>query len=176
MSKLTPPISKRDHYQGSLDAPVIMVEYGDYECPHCKAAYPNVKVIQTEFGDELCFVYRHFPLVEIHPQAEPAAEAAEVAGAQGHFWDMHDMLFENSPALEPPHLLTYAAHIGLDIPRFVRELRGHIYVSRVQEDIESGMLSGVSGTPTFFINGIRHEGSYDLASLVQALNVAQTLK
>lgn len=175
MNQLT-PVSKSDHIQGSLDAPVIMVEYGDYECPHCKAAYPNVKAIQIEFGDDLCFVYRHFPLVEIHPHAESAAESAEVAGAQGRFWEMHDMLFQNSPAIETPQLLVYAEQIGLDLERFSRELRAHKYLGRVRRDIESGVLSGVRGTPTFFINGIKHEGGYDLASLVQALNVAQTLE
>lgn len=176
MTELTPPVSKRDHIQGSLDAPVIMVQYGGYECPYCKAAYPNVRIIQLEFGDELCFVYRHFPLVELHPYAEPAAEAAEAAGAQGHFWEMHDLLFQNSPALETPQLLAYAETLGLGPARFGRKLRAHKYASRVREDMESGMLSGVRGTPTFYINGIRHEGSYDLASLVQALHVVNPIE
>src|SRR5260370_2200436 len=171
MTELRPHVSNRYHIQGSLDAPVIMVEYGDYECPHCKAAYPNVRIIQLEFGEELCFVYRHFPLVEIHPYAERAAEAAEAAGAQGHFWEMHDLLFQNSPALEAPQPLAYAETLGLGLARFGKELRAHKYASLVRKDVESGILSGVRGTPTFYINGIRHEGSYDLASQVQALHV-----
>jgi protein-disulfide isomerase len=175
MSALTPPVSEHDHIQGSLDAPVTMVEYGDYECVHCKAAFPNVKALQTEFGGDLCLVYRHFPLAHIHPHAESAAESAEAAAAQGRFWDMHDTLFRNSPALETPELLAYAAQLGLDLSFFESELSTHKYASRVRQDIGSGLLSGVKATPAFFVNGLRHEGGYDLAALVQALQVARSL-
>jgi protein-disulfide isomerase len=173
MLELILPVTERDHIQGSLDAPVTLLEYGDYECPHCTAAYLVVKTIQEGLGDELRFAYRHFPLIRIHPHAEPAAEAAEAAGARGRFWEMHAMLYENSPNLSGPELLSYAEQIGLEADRFVSELRAHRYIPRIQADMESGLRSGVKGTPTFFINGIRHRGGYDLQSLLQALRAAQ---
>jgi protein-disulfide isomerase len=172
MSTLTPPVNDQDHMQGSPDAPIVLVEFGDFECPHCKAAYPVVKTIQAELGDQLCFVFRNFPLVEIHPHALLAAEASEAAGAQGRFWQMHDMLFENAPDLTFEDILTYAEDIGLNLPQFIQDLRSERYLPQVEEDIESGMHSGVQGTPTFFINGVRHEGGYDLESLLGALQVA----
>ena len=130
MSKLTPPVSDDDHMQGPADAGLVLVEFGDYECPHCKAAYPVVKTVQAELGHELSFVYRHFPLVEIHPHALTAAEAAEAAGAQGRFWQMHHMLFQNSPELTFEDLLTYAANIELDLQQFDRSLRTQQYLPR----------------------------------------------
>jgi protein-disulfide isomerase len=169
MVELILPVSERDHIRGPLDAALTLLEYGDYECPHCTAAYQVVKAIQEEMGDELCFAYRHFPLIEIHPQAE----AAEAAGARGLFWEMHAMLYENSPNLGVRELVLYAEGIGLDADRFVNELRAHRYLPRIQADIESGLRSGVKGTPTFFINGVRHRGGYDLQSLLEALRVAQ---
>jgi len=172
MAELALPVSDRDHVQGFVGAPVTLVEYGDYECPHCTAAYPFVKVVQAEFVDDLCFAYRHFPLIQIHPYAEPAAEAAEAAGAQDRFWEMHDELFQHSPDLDYPHLSAYAELIGLDVGRFRRDLRSHHYQPRIIDDLESGLQSGVKGTPTFFINGIRHQGGYDLPSLVAAIKVA----
>src|SRR6266852_6664670 len=172
MVELSVPVSERDHIQGSLDAPVTLVEYGDYECPHCTAAHAVVSAIQQELGDELCFAYRHFPLVQIHPHAEPAAESAEAADAQGRFWEMHDMLFENSPDLDGLALVRYAEQIGLEANRFVSDLRSHRYLPRIQEDMGSGLRSGVHGTPTFFINGMRHRGGYDLESLLAAIRVA----
>ena len=175
MSTLRPPVSDRDHIQGPFDAELVLVEFGDYECPHCKAAYPVVKTIQAELGDQLCFAYRHFPLVEIHPYAEPAAEAAEAAGAQGSFWRMHDALYQNSPDLTVDDLLSYAQDVGLELDRFVQDLRTRRHLQRVQENMESGLRSGVHGTPTFFINGVRHAGGYDLPSLVEALRVAPIL-
>ena len=173
MDRLTVPISDRDHIQGSLDAPVELVEYGDYECPHCKAAFPAVKLVQAEFGNDLCFAYRHFPLIEIHPHAEPAAEAAEAAGARHRFWEMHDKLFENSPNLDGADLLSLAIDLGLDAERFGRDIAEHRYLPRIREDVESGIASGVRGTPTFFINGIRHEGGYDFQTLLNAVRLAQ---
>jgi protein-disulfide isomerase len=167
--RLAVPISKRDHIQGSLKAPLKLVEYGDYECPYCGEAYPSVKAVQERLGDQLCFAFRNFPLVEMHPHAEHAAEAAEAAGAQGHFWEMHDLLYENQNALEDEDLLEYARAIELDIPRFVRELESSAYLPRIQEDFTSGVRSGVQGTPMFFINGMRHEGEYDPDTLIGAL-------
>ncbi len=173
MSDLAVPVSQRDHIQGPADAGLLLLEYGDYECPSCTAAYPVVKAIQTDFGDELCFVFRHFPLMEIHPYAEMAAEAAEAAGAQHAFWEMHDMLFEHSPVLDGHHLVTYATRLDLNLDRFRKDLASHRYRPRVLQDIESGLASGVNGTPTFFINGMRHRGGYDLWGLVEALRKAQ---
>lgn len=169
---LKPPVGPRDHMQGPPDAPVTLVEYGDYECPFCGAAYPIVKAIQERLGDQLCFVFRNFPLSEAHPHAEDAAEAAEAAGGQGKFWPMHDMLYENQDALEPDDLDQYARALRLDLPRFVKELSEHVSAERVREDFRSGVRSGVNGTPTFFINGVRHDGGYDMASLLAAIEEA----
>jgi len=146
-----------------------VVEYGDFECPHCGQAYPIVKALLEEFGPRMRFVYRHFPLIQIHPQAEHAAEAAEAAGAQGKFWEMHDTLFENQDALEDDDLIGYAIELDLDQSRFLREFAAHVYAPRVLEDLVSGARSGVHGTPTFFINGVRHEGSYDFDTLFNAI-------
>ena len=121
---LSVPVNKRDHIQGPETAPVTLVEYGDFECPYCAAAHVILKEVQTRMGDQLRFVFRHFPLTQIHPHAEPAAEASEAAGAQGQFWEMHDLLYENQPRLDPPHLLMYAEELGLDAERFARELEG----------------------------------------------------
>jgi protein-disulfide isomerase len=171
-TKLSVPISKRDHIQGSLEAPLALVEYADYECPYCGEAYANVKAVQERLGDQLCFAFRNFPLVEMHPHAEPAAEAAESAGAQDKFWEMHDLLFENQEALEDDNLIEYARAIDLDVPRFVRDLESNAHLPRIQEDFASGARSGVQGTPTFFINGVRHEGEYDPDTLIGALTKA----
>jgi protein-disulfide isomerase len=158
--------------QGPPDAPVTLVEYGDYECPYCGEAYPVVKALQERLGDQMCFVFRNFPLTQVHPHAEEAAEAAEAAGAQGKFWEMHDLLYENQDALEPEDLVQYARALKLDLPRFVLEMREHVYVERVREDFRSGVRSGVNGTPTFFINGARHNGPFDLGSLLAAIEEA----
>jgi protein-disulfide isomerase len=169
---LTPPVGERDHIQGSADAPVTLVEYGDFECPYCAAAYLIVKKVQEALGEDLRFVFRHFPLTQIHPHAEGAAEASEAAGAQGQFWEMHDVLYENQRALDPMHLPGYAEEVGLDTQRFVRELEARTYQPRVREDFMSGVRSGVNGTPAFFINGIRYDGPWDLAPLLEALKQA----
>jgi protein-disulfide isomerase len=169
MGKLTVPVNKRDHMRGSPDAPVVMVEYGDFECPHCGAAYPIVKKLESELPDTLAVVFRHFPLTTVHPHAELAAEAAEAAGAQGRFWQMHDMLFENPDALAPDDLLKYAAALGLDLKRFAHDLAEGTFATKVRGDVLSGVQSGVTGTPTFFINGVRHLGGYDEASLLASI-------
>jgi protein-disulfide isomerase len=169
---LTPAVSSRDHSEGSADALVTLVEYGDYECPHCGRAYPIVKAVQRRLGNQLRFVFRNFPLKNIHPHAEHAAEAAEAAAAQGHFWEMHDAVFEHQAALGDKDLARYAEAIGLDRSRFERELKSGTYKPRVQEDFMSGIRSGVNGTPTFFINGRRYEGSWDETSLTDALMIA----
>ena len=169
MDQLIPPLSARDHVQGLPGAEVELVEYGDYQCPHCKAAFPVVKLIQNRFGDRLCFAFRHFPLFQMHPHAMGAAEAAECAGAQGRFWRMHDLLFENSPRLEAPNLIGFAAELGLDRQHFRNDFAKHRFRPRVRHDIESGIRSGVQGTPAFFINGVRHMGGYDFEGLLAGL-------
>jgi protein-disulfide isomerase len=163
---------QRDHVQGNADAALTLVEYGDYECPYCGAAYPIVKQVQDRLGDQLCFVFRNFPLTQLHPHAQHAAEAAEAAGGQGKFWKMHDMLYENQQALDDPHLAGDATAIGLDMVRFEGEMAAHIYAERVREDFMSGIRSGVNGTPTFFIDGRRHDDAYDFDSLMSALERA----
>ena len=172
VAKLTLPVSERDHTKGPSTAPVTLVEYGDYECPHCGQAYYVVKGIEKRLGNQLRFAFRNFPLTNVHPHAEHAAEAAEAAGGQGKFWEMHDCLFENQHALDDLHLVQYADRVGLDVPRFSRELAEHRYAACIREDFMSGVRSGVNGTPTFFINGVRHDGSYDLESLLAAIEDA----
>ncbi len=169
---LTLPVGTRDHIRGPADAAVTLVEYGDYECPHCGRAYPIVKAIQQRMGPRLRFVYRNFPLRESHPHAERAAEAAEAAAAQGKFWEMHDRLFERQFALDGEYLIEYAGDLGLDVARFRKELTSGAYAPRVREDFRSGVTSGVNGTPTFFINGVRHDDSWELEPLLAALEEA----
>ena len=172
VARLTLPVGPRDHAQGQPDALVTLVEYGDYECPHCGRAYPIVKEVQRRLGAKLRFVFRNFPLPESHPHAEHAAEAAEGAAAQGRFWEMHDALYEHQQALDDRHLVGYAAALGLEASRFEDELRGHVYKARVREDFTSGVRSGVNGTPTFFINGVRFDDSWDPDTLTEALTNA----
>lgn len=176
MPHLTVPVSERDHRQGPLTAAVTLVEYGDYECPYCALAYPVVKEIQRQLGANICFVFRHFPVAQLHPHAWHAAEAAEAASALGKFWQMHQMLFEHQDALDDEHLLQYAAVLGLDTERFKWELQNHVFAHRVSEDAESGRHSRVSGTPTFFINGRRHDDTYTLDVLLSAVRSALPLE
>jgi protein-disulfide isomerase len=158
--QLTTPVGTNDHAAGLDDAPVTLVEYGDFECPYCGMAYPVVKSAQRELGKQLRFVFRNFPLAEAHPHALFAAEAAEAAAAQGKFWEMHDLLFEHQDALEPPDIIGYAKSLGLDMAQLARDLKDPKYTKRVRDDFRSGVRSGVNGTPTFFINGSRFEGSW----------------
>jgi protein-disulfide isomerase len=164
---------ERDHVRGPVDAPITLLEYGDFECPYCGAAHPIVEALREHMGDELRFVFRQFPLVSIHPHAERAAEAAEAAGAQGRFWEMHDRLFEHQHALDDESFLVHAEAVGLDLPRFAREMAGGTHASRVREDFMSGVRSGVNGTPSFYIDGMRHDGPWDLDSLVAAIEYAR---
>jgi protein-disulfide isomerase len=168
-SKMTLPIAGRDHLQGSIDAPILLLEYGDFECPYCGAAYPEIKKVQKKLGDRLCFAFRNFPLVNAHPHALRAAEAAEAAAAQGKYWEMHDMLYENQQALEDEDLAQYATSLGLDAARLIAELDARTYEARVREDFQAGARGGVNGTPTLFINGVHHQGGYDAESLLAAL-------
>jgi protein-disulfide isomerase len=158
--ELTPPVSARDHAAGPDDAPVTLVEYGDYECPYCGMAYPIVKRAQQDLGGRLRFIFRNFPLAESHPHARLAAEAAEAAGAQGKFWEMHDTLFEHQDALETEDLVGYAKSIGIDTVQFSHDLEAGTYTKRVRDDFRNGARSGVNGTPTFFVNGSRYDGSW----------------
>jgi protein-disulfide isomerase len=166
---LTIPVGKDDHVLGPADAPVTWVEYGDYECPSCGAAYPMIKAIQKRLGAKLRFVFRNMPLSEIHPNAEPAAEAAEAAAAQGKFWEMHDMLYEHQDELGPDLLRTLAKRLRLDMARFEEDLVARRFRDHVRRDFMGGVRSGVNGTPTFFVDGARYDGILDEQSLEAAL-------
>lgn len=172
---LTVPVGLEDWVDGPADAPVTFVEYGDFECPHCGAMEPVIRELRRLAGPGMRFVFRHFPLTSSHPQAEIAAEAAEAAGAQGAFWPMHDTLLANQAALKPPDLVGYAGSLGLDANAVADALTSHVFEPQVREDFMSGVRSGVSGTPTFFINGARYDGDYDLDSLARAMQKAARL-
>jgi Na+/H+ antiporter NhaA len=165
---------RRDHLRGPAKAPVTVVEYGDFECPYCGRAEPAIRELLADFGN-VSYVWRHLPLTDVHPHAELAAEAAEAAAAQGAFWEMHDALLGHQDALKPGDLVGYAVDLGLDAERFARDLRTHAYAARVAEDVDTADLGAVSGTPTFFINGQRHQGAYDIDSLSQAVRTARAV-
>jgi protein-disulfide isomerase len=166
------PVAPSGHILGNIDAPVVMVEYGDFECPHCGRAHQIVPRVQRHFKDRLAFVYRHFPLTNVHPHAELAAEAAEAAGAQGKFWEMHDWLFENQEDLSAQSIVAAAAELELDTDRFVAGLENHAYLEKVRSDFMGGVRSGVNGTPTFFIKGVRLDAGYEYEALVEAIELA----
>ena len=174
MATLTPQVSQRDHQRGPETATVTLVEYGDYECPSCGSVYPLVKELKLRLGDRLRFVFRNFPLTQSHPHAEHAAEAAEAAAGQEKFWEMHDYLFEHQQALDDTHLVHYADALNLDREIFMREMTEHVYTNRVHEDFLSGIRSGVNGTPTFFINGVRHDDSIERETLISAIEAAMS--
>jgi protein-disulfide isomerase len=161
----------RDHLRGPAEAPVTVVEYGDFECPYCGRAEPVVRELLGDFGD-VRYVWRHLPLSDVHPNAELAAEASEAAAAQGAFWEMHDLLLDHQGELRPAHLRSYAERLDLDLERFSDDLRRHTYAPRVDEDVDSADISGDAGTPTFFINGRRHDGAYDIETLSAAVRAA----
>jgi len=165
----TIPVAGRDHIQGVSEAPIQLLEYGDVECPFCGRAYPLVKEIQEELGARLCFAFRHFPMTTTHPHAQHAAEAAEAAGVQGRFWEMHDILFENQNALEDADLARYASILDLDARRLNAEILAGVHRPCVREDFRSGVRNGVNGTPTFFINGERYDGQHSFEEMLASL-------
>lgn len=162
-------IAADDWILGRNDAPVTVLEYGDFECPYCAMARPAVEGLVREYPDTIRLVYRHFPLTSMHPHAMQAAESAEAAGAQGKFWQMHDLLFTHQNRLAYDDLLRYAQHLGLDMARFDREMREHLYRDEVRRDIRRGIMDGVNGTPTILINGRRYDGPRDQASMLAAV-------
>ena len=168
-AKLATVISAEDHAQGPINAAITLVQYGDYECPYTRLSHHSVHQLQREFSDSLRFVFRHFPLEEIHPHARAASAAAEAAGQQIDFWTMHEYLFEHQKALEDAALRRYAVELGLDSDRFARDRTSRQVESRIERDLASGERSGVIGTPTFYVDGIRHERGYDLESLRSAI-------
>lgn len=170
--ELTIPPNATDHSIGPADARVTVIEYGDFECPNCKQAAPAVKLLLQHFQDRIRFIYRHFPLEEVHPDALHAAEAAECAGGQTKFWLMHDLLFENQPHLKLQQLRSYAERLDLDLARYAVEMDDHVYLQRIREHMQSGRESGVRGTPMFFINRRIQDVSFGLSSLFGAVESA----
>jgi protein-disulfide isomerase len=171
-TRLVIPVSKRDHRQGPDTAAVMLVQYGDYECPYTRRSTGVVQAIQQQLGEQLRFIYRNFPLTEIHPHALHAALAAEAAAAQGKFWEMHDYIFHHQHALEDADLAEFAEAVGLDLQQYTRDMAERRALARIEEDVEGGERSGVQGTPTFFINGILYRGSWEHEALLDALQAA----
>jgi protein-disulfide isomerase len=171
-TRLALAVGDRDHIQGPPTAPVTLVEYGEYECPYCRAAVPIVQKLQQLLGDQLRFVFRHFPLTGSHPHAQQAAEVAQAAAVQGQFFEMHAALFENQEALETDDVVKYAEELGLDSARIRRELGAHAYAGRVREDFDSGLASGVRGTPTFYLDDIRYDGLVGVRQFLTAIREA----
>jgi predicted DsbA family dithiol-disulfide isomerase len=171
--RLLEPVGAGDHARGPEDAPVTLVQYGDYECPYCAQAHPWLKELQERAGERVRFIFRHFPLDSVHPRARRAAQAAEAAAAQGRFWEMHDLLYDNREALGEEDLLKrYAAELGLDLRRFEEDLANDHHAWRIEEDRLGGTRAGVEGTPAFFVNGVRYTGSIDLDGLLAAVEEA----
>lgn len=170
---LANPVSERDHASGSLSAPLVLLEYGDYECPHCSTAYSVIRRLRETYGDALTFVYRNFPLTNIHPHAQRAAETAEWAAPAGRFWDMHDYLYEHHNRLDDRGLRAAATALGLDARDLQTAWDTYRLIPRIKEDFLGGIQSGVGGTPKFFINGRRHDGTADFDDLRAALDAAR---
>ncbi len=167
---LVPVDPSRDHIQGDPKAVLSLVEYGDYQCPFCGAAYSEVKKVQKELGSSVRFVFRNFPLTNVHEFAMVAAETAEAAGGQGKFWEMHDFLYEHQATLgDHSTALGYAKKLGLDTQRFEREIAQHVHEKRIKDDFMGGVRSGVNGTPTFYVNGVRHDGPAEAEALIESL-------
>ena len=169
MATLAIPLSVHDHVRGRVDASLTVVQYGDFQCPHCARMYPMVLEIADDLGDSVAFAFRHFPLSQIHPLAQLTAEAAEAAASQGRFWEMATVLYENQEEMDDDRLTHFAQKAGLDIKRFKKEVKSGIHASRVRADYLGGVRSGVKGTPAFFINGELYEGAYESAALVAEL-------
>lgn len=163
------PLNATDHILGPAAATVTVIEYGDFQCPFCRAAYPAVKILLKEFPDRVRFAFRHYPVVEVHPHAERAAESAEAAGVQGKFWPMHDLLFENQQHLQDEHLRQYAAQAQLDLPQYDREMDRRIHLPRVREQMHGGKQNGARGTPTFFVNGVIEDVTFGMEDLFKAI-------
>jgi len=172
LSELTPPLSAEDHVAGRDRAPLELVIFGDFQCPYCTAAYPILRRVRDQLAERLIFAFRHFPLRDVHPDAQRAAEAAEAAAAQGAFWEMHDRMYDSRGALSRAELISHAAELGLDTDRVATELDASVHAPRVQRDVDSGLASGVMGTPAFFVGGRMHAGSFDAASLIAALEAS----
>jgi len=166
---LSEPIGPQDHSLGPETAPVTLLEYGDYQCSYCGDAFPVLKNVQAKLGNKLRFVFRNFPMTKMHPQAFIAAEAAEAASAQGRFWQMHDKLYQNQDDLTPEGLATYADQLGLDMDRFLNDLKEGVYKSRIRHDFQTGVMSGVNGTPSLYIQGTRYDGPLDERNLIAYL-------
>jgi protein-disulfide isomerase len=166
------PINDQDHVRGAVTAPVTLVEYGDYQCPYCAAAHPIINDLLRQRADTVRFVFRHFPLTNVHPYAEVAAETAEAAAARDQFWQMHAWLFDHQDQFQPAFVSTFADQLGLPGYKVSREVNEHIYLDRIQRDFAGGVRSGVNGTPSFFVNGRRHDGGYTLGELVEAVDAA----
>ncbi|HEX3571797.1 MAG TPA: thioredoxin domain-containing protein [Acidobacteriaceae bacterium] len=172
MSNLKVPVSADDHIQGNTNAPITLLEYGDFQCPHCATAHSVVKRLERQFGDRMRYVYRNFPLTEIHPMAEPAAEAAEFAGANGKYWPMHNAIFDNQRSLTAELLVDLAARLQLDSDELAAAVDEQRYLERISRDVEGGERAGVHATPTFFINGRQYQGSWEFEELAQAMEAA----
>lgn len=172
-AKLRVPVSDADHVRGASGAPLELVEYGDYQCPHCGRAYPVVEDAVRALGDELRFVFRHFPLTQLHPHAMNAARIAEAAARQGKFWDMHAALYQNQQRLDDPSLVGHAERLGLDLERLGRDANSAAVEERILADQEGGVRSGVNGTPTFYVNGVRFDGDWENGGLLDALRAAR---
>ncbi|MCL6749489.1 DsbA family protein [Nostoc sp. CCCryo 231-06] len=170
-NRLLVPISEQDHIQGLVSTSVTLLQYGDYQCPTCGEAHRLIKAIQHQIND-LCFVFRHFPQQQIHPYAQRAAEAAEAAAAQGQFWQMHDILFNHQQELGNDYLVDYANNLGLDIPQFLQDISRQVHIARINQDIESGLHSGVTAAPALFINGIRYTSRWNIEQLMAAIVTA----
>ncbi|MDB5728557.1 MAG: oxidoreductase [Noviherbaspirillum sp.] len=171
MSDLKVPVTSSDHIRGDSAAPVTLVEYGDYQCPYCGEAHVVVTLLQKHYGKDLRFVFRNFPLTQLHPEAEPAAETAEFAGAHRRFWEAHDALYENQMSLGLPLYETIVKELGLSVMELRQTLVERPYLPKIKADFDGGIQSGVKGTPTFFINGDLHQGGTDLGSLAAAIEV-----
>ena len=175
MPELRFPLNENDHVIGPADAPVTLLEYGDYQCPHCQAAWPQVELVLRHFGQDLRYAYRHFPISTLHPLAQPAAECAEFAGAHGLFWEMHSAIYANGHQLSGPTLFAIASRLQLDVAELRQALQHGDYAPKVRADFLSGVRSGVNGTPCFFVNGERHDGSYAAADLAAAIDAARQM-
>jgi protein-disulfide isomerase len=171
-TQLTNPVSERDHSQGITTAPVTLVLYGDYECPYTRQASTVIRAIQPQVGAQLRFVFRNFPLIQIHPHALHAAEAAEAANVQGKFWEMYDYIFHHQHTLEDTDLLLFAKAVGLDTAKFTADMDEHRFLSRIEEDVESGIQSGVEGTPSIYLNGVQYQSSWEHDPLLAAITRA----